>query len=153
MYCPFCNAQETKVVDSRLDTASNQVRRRRECAECRARFTTFEKLELQMPRVIKRDGGNCSFDESKLRKGLLTALEKRPVSLEQVDELITSITHQIRSLGEREVSTQTIGEIAMDALRNVDQVAYVRFASVYRSFGDVNAFREVLSGLDEGEGV
>lgn len=151
MYCPYCHAEETKVIDSRLVSAGDAVRRRRECLNCKTRFTTFEKAEVAMPRVIKRDGSGCVYNESKVRDGLLRALEKRPVSVEQVDELVNSVNRRLKESGEREVSTQFIGEVVMDVLREVDQVAYVRFASVYRSFGDLNAFREVISGLEQHE--
>lgn len=149
MFCPFCHAQDTKVVDSRLNEDGAQVRRRRECLECSERFTTYETAELILPRVVKRDGKRSAFDSEKLRAGMLRALEKRPVSMEQVEESINQILHQLRSKGEREVSSQYVGELVMDALRQLDKVAYVRFASVYRSFEDVNAFHEEIQRLQE----
>ena len=144
MYCPFCADSETKVIDSRLVSEGNQVRRRRECQQCGERFTTFESAELVLPRVIKNNGSRQPFDEEKLKSGLLRALEKRPVSLETIDATIDRIKHRLRETGEREVATRVVGEMVMDALRELDDVAYVRFASVYRSFQDVNEFtREV----------
>lgn len=151
MYCPFCNALDTKVIDSRLVGEGKQVRRRRECILCGERFTTYEIAELTMPRVVKRDGRRQPFDEEKLRRGMLHALQKRPVSTEQIEEAIQRIMHNLRCNGEREVSSKVVGEFVMDELRKLDQVAYIRFASVYRSFQDVNAFREVINKLQKGE--
>lgn len=150
MRCPFCEAQETKVVDSRLAIEGDQVRRRRECLHCGERFTTFETAELVMPRVIKSTGDREEFNEDKLRNGIHRALEKRPVSTEDIEQAIHRILHRLRTQGEREVSTQDLGEWVMSELRNLDQVAYVRFASVYRSFEDVHAFREVIDSLEKG---
>jgi len=149
MHCPFCQAQDTKVIDSRLSDEGTQVRRRRECISCIERFTTYETVELVLPRVIKRDGAHSAFDREKLRRGFLKAIEKRPISVEQVDAAIQSILHQLRTSGEREVSSQHVGELVMRELRALDDVAYVRFASVYRSFQDVNAFREEIQKLQE----
>ena len=147
MHCPFCNALDTKVIDSRLVAEGNQVRRRRECITCAERFTTFESAELVMPRVVKQAGEREPFNEDKLRSGMLKALEKRPVSIEQVDEAISRINHSLRALGEREVSSKLVGEKVMQELRRLDEVAYVRFASVYRSFKDLNEFREVIDSM------
>lgn len=147
MRCPFCAADDTKVIDSRLANEGYQVKRRRECASCNARFTTFENAELVMPRVVKSDGTREEFDELKLRSGILRALEKRPVGTEAIEDAITHIKQCLRATGEREVPASLIGENVMDALRELDQVAYVRFASVYRSFQDVNAFREEIERL------
>jgi len=147
MYCPYCNAEETKVIDSRLVNEGAQVRRRRECLNCTERFTTYETVELTLPRVIKRDGAHSAFDLDKLRAGIVKALEKRPVSVEQIDTALNHIVHQLRSGGEREVTSAYIGELVMNELRQLDEVAYVRFASVYRSFQDVNAFREEIQRL------
>jgi len=147
MYCPFCGAQDTRVIDSRLGGEGDQVRRRRECIDCGERFTTFERAELLMPRIVKRDGSREPFGENKLRIGLLRALEKRPVTMEAVEAAISRITRRARSLGEREVPSNRIGEWVMAELRELDQVAYVRFASVYRSFEDVDAFREEIERL------
>lgn len=150
MHCPFCNAMETKVIDSRLSGDGAQVRRRRECLECNERFTTFETAELNMPRVVKSDGSRCNFIESKLRGGIMRALEKRPISTEQIELAINRIIHALRSSGEQEVEASFIGELVMAELRGLDEVAYVRFASVYRSFQDVNAFKEEINRLIEG---
>ncbi len=148
MHCPYCSHQDTKVIDSRLVTEGGQVRRRRECVECGERFTTFETAELMMPKVIKGDGTRQPFDDAKLKSGILRAVEKRPVSVESVEEAIIHIQLKLRALGEREVNASTIGELVMDALRKLDQVAYVRFASVYRRFKDVNEFREEIERLE-----
>ena len=149
MYCPFCADSETKVIDSRLVGEGNQVRRRRECQQCGERFTTFETAELVLPRVIKNNGSRQPFDEDKLRSGLLRALEKRPVDLEQIEATMDRIKHQLRATGEREVPTRAVGEMVMDELRQLDDVAYVRFASVYRSFQDVNEFRKEIEAMDK----
>ena len=132
MHCPFCSAEETKVIDSRLVAEGHQVRRRRECAECHERFTTFESAELVMPRVIKRDGTREPFNEDKLRAGLQRALEKRPVSTEKIEQCVLQLKSTLRATGEREVESELLGNLIMDALKELDKVAYVRFASVYR---------------------
>jgi transcriptional repressor NrdR len=147
MYCPFCSKGETKVIDSRLTGEGQQVRRRRECLECGERFTTFESAELVMPRVVKSDANREPFDERKLRTGMLKALEKRPVASEAVDAAVAHVCHKLRTLGEREVPARLIGELVMDELHRLDEVAFVRFASVYRSFQDVDAFREEIERL------
>lgn len=147
MYCPFCGHIETKVNDSRLAAEGRQVRRRRECLACGERFTTFETAELVLPLVVKSDASREPFDEAKLRGGMLKALEKRPVSPEQLEEAVSRIGHKLRSLGEREVASRVVGELVMEELRHLDEVAYVRFASVYRSFQDVEAFREEIERL------
>lgn len=147
MHCPFCNANETKVIDSRLVAEGNQVRRRRECLSCGERYTTYESAELVMPKVVKQDGTREPFDESKLRSGILRALERRPVSTEQIEAAINRICHFLRATGEREVDSQVLGEQVMGALRELDQVAYVRFASVYRSFQDVSEFQQEIDRL------
>jgi transcriptional repressor NrdR len=149
MHCPFCTAQDTRVVDSRLSPEGDRVRRRRECTQCGARFTTYEVAELIMPAVIKRDDRREPFNEDKLRAGMMRALEKRPVSAEQVEAVLQRITDRIRAGGEREISSRQLGEWVMEELRRLDQVAYVRFASVYRSFQDVNAFREEIERLQQ----
>ncbi len=149
MYCPFCGDKETKVNDSRLVANGNQVRRRRECQECGERFTTFETAELVLPRVIKSNGSRQPFDEDKLRSGMTRALEKRPVSLEVLESTINNIKHKLRATGEREIETREVGEIVMEELRELDDVAYVRFASVYRSFQDVNEFREEIERMNK----
>lgn len=147
VHCPFCNHIETKVTDSRLTADGRQIRRRRECLRCGERFTTFETAELLMPRVVKNDGSREPFDERKLASGMSKALEKRPVSLEAIEAAVARICHRLRVLGEREVPARTIGELVMEELRQLDEVAYVRFASVYRSFQDVEAFREEIERL------
>lgn len=148
MRCPFCGAIDTRVIDSRLSQEGDQVRRRRECTECRERFTTFETAELTMPRVIKTNGNREPFREEKLRAGILRALEKRPVGSDQIEAAINRIKKKLLSTGEREITTQLIGENVMRELAKLDQVAYIRFASVYRSFQDVNEFREVIEDLE-----
>jgi transcriptional repressor NrdR len=148
MRCPYCGAQDTKVIDSRLSGEGDQVRRRRECLVCKERFTTYESAELNLPRVIKSDGTREPFDARKLASGMSRALEKRPVSTEQVDAALARIRRNLLSRGEREIPSRVIGELVMEELRGLDQVAYVRFASVYRSFEDVNAFREEIERLE-----
>ena len=140
MQCPFCFAANTKVIDSRLVTEGNAVRRRRECQVCQERFTSFETAELLMPRVVKSNGVRDSFNEEKLRHGIIRALEKRPVSVDQIEASLGRIMHQLRAKGEREVSSYEIGELVMLELRELDPVGYVRFASVYRDFQDVSEF-------------
>ncbi|HBH36480.1 MAG TPA: transcriptional regulator NrdR, partial [Gammaproteobacteria bacterium] len=147
MRCPFCGAQETKVIDSRLSGEGDQVRRRRKCTVCSERFTTYETVELNLPRVIKQDESRVAFNGRKLRAGMSRALEKRAVATEQIDAAISRITRKLSSSGEAEVSSREIGELVMEELRNLDQVAYVRFASVYRKFEDVNAIREEIERL------
>ena len=149
MRCPFCHTQDTRVIDSRLASEGDQVRRRRECAGCNERFTTYESAELLMPRVVKRDGTRVQFDDQRLRNGMLRALEKRPVATEAVEAALSRIRQRVQALGDGEVNASTLGDWVMEELRELDQVAYVRFASVYRSFQDVSAFREVIEGLEE----
>jgi transcriptional repressor NrdR len=153
MHCPFCGTDDTKVIDSRLVTEGDQVRRRRECITCGDRFTTFETAELVMPRIIKRDGAREPFNELKLRGGILRALENRPVETDETEAAINRIHHHLRSLGEREVSSEFLGEFIMEELRNLDEVAYVRFASVYRRFEDVSEFQEAIDKLTTGRKV
>jgi transcriptional repressor NrdR len=148
MYCPFCGKQDTKVIDSRLAGEGAQVRRRRECLACGERFTTFEFAELVMPRIIKGNGAREPFDEKKLVGGMMRALEKRPVDTDSVAAAISRLQHRLRASGEREIPARMLGEWVMNELRQLDQVAYVRFASVYRSFEDVNAFREEIERLE-----
>ena len=149
MHCPFCSAEDTKVNDSRLVSEGGQVRRRRECMSCRERFTTYELAELVMPRVIKSDETREPFDEEKLRAGLLRALEKRPVGIDQIEDAISHIQHSLRATGEREITSRMVGERVMSELRELDEVAYVRFASVYRSFQDLSEFRAELDRLEK----
>lgn len=149
MRCPFCAEQDTRVIDSRLAADGAQVRRRRECATCEERFTTFETAELVMPRIIKSDGLVEPFDEDKLRRGMMRSLYKRPVTAEAIDTQISRITHRLRSLGEREIDALKLGEWVMESLRDLDHIAYIRFASVYRQFEDVAEFRETIDGLEQ----
>jgi transcriptional repressor NrdR len=149
MHCPFCSATDTKVIDSRLVADGHQVRRRRECTDCHERFTTFEGAELVMPRVIKRDGTRQPFDEEKLRGGMLRAVEKRPVSIDDIDQALTKIKSMLRATGEREVDSEMIGNLMMEQLMNLDKVAYIRFASVYRAFEDVSQFGEAIAKLQK----
>ncbi len=147
MHCPFCNNDETKVIDSRLAGEGWQVRRRRECQQCDERYTTFETAELVMPHVIKRDDSREPFDQVKLRSGILRALEKRPVKSEDIEKSIERVTHLLQTMGEREVSGRLIGDMVMEELRKLDQVAYVRYASVYRSFQDITEFQKEIEKL------
>lgn len=152
MHCPFCSTVDTKVIDSRLVAEGDSVRRRRECVDCGERFTTFEAAELVMPRLVKRDGTREPFDEEKLRRSFTKALEKRPVSVEAIDNCLNHIKHRLRAMGEREVSSQLLGEAVMEELRSVDEVAYVRFASVYRDFQDISEFQAEIQRMADAEG-
>ena len=147
MRCPFCSHDDTKVVDSRLVAEGNQVRRRRQCLHCEERFTTYEQAELLLPKVIKSNGVREPFDEGKLRAGMLRALEKRPVSVEKIEAVVNQIEQALQATGEREIDSREIGELVMQHLQQLDQVAYVRFASVYRSFQDLNEFRQEIDRL------
>jgi len=151
MHCPFCSAVDTKVIDSRLVAEGNNVRRRRECITCAERFTTYEAAELVMPRIIKAGGIREPFNEDKMTAGLMKALEKRPVNIERVEEAVTKIKASLRSTGEREIDSRTVGELVMSQLRDLDEVAFVRFASVYRSFKDLNEFRQEIDRLSNEE--
>lgn len=147
MHCPFCSEVDTKVIDSRLVADGDQVRRRRECVTCGERFTTFETAELAMPRVIKSNGAREPFNEDKLRSGLTRAVQKRPVSTEDLETIIQRIKHDLRATGERDIESRVVGEMVMDALKRLDAVAYVRFASVYRDFQDVAEFQDEVVRL------
>jgi len=149
MHCPFCSYSETKVNDSRLVAEGHQVRRRRECLACGERFTSFESAELIMPRVIKRDGVREPFNEEKLRSGLMRALEKRPVSAEKLENAMAHIKSALRSTGEPEIKSRDLGEVVMTELRQLDEVAYVRFASVYRSFQDLEEFKREIDSMGQ----
>jgi transcriptional repressor NrdR len=149
MYCPFCSHEETKVIDSRLAADGRQVRRRRQCLECNERFTTFETAELVMPRLIKSDKTRQPFDEEKLRNSMIRALEKRPVPADELEQAIGRLVHKLRTMGEREVPSRLVGDLVMEELRGLDEVAYVRFASVYRSFQDITEFQEEIQRLRE----
>ena len=147
MRCPFCSTDDTKVIDSRLANEGDAVRRRRECQKCGERYTTFETAELVFPRIVKGNGTREPFNEDKLRGGISRSLEKRPVSVEDIESAINRIKTRLRASGEREIRSRELGEWVMAELRELDEVAYVRFASVYRSFQDVNAFREEIERL------
>jgi len=148
MHCPFCQHEDTRVIDSREAEDGATIRRRRECAQCGERFNTFEVVELKLPAVVKSDGRREPFDERKLRNGVERALQKRPVASDAVDNVVRAVVHQLRAANEREVPSRTVGEWVMDELKRLDQVAYVRFASVYRRFEDVQAFREEIERLE-----
>ena len=147
MHCPFCGHGDTKVIDSRLAGEGRQIRRRRECLECTERFTTFETAELLLPTVVKSDRSREPFDEHKLRGGMQRALEKRPVARDAVEAAVARICHKLRCLGEREIASRSVGDMVMEELRQLDEVGYVRFASVYRSFQDIEAFRTEIDQL------
>lgn len=147
MHCPICGFEDTRVVDSRLISEGHQVRRRRECQKCHERFSTYETVELSMPKIVKSDGSRETFNEAKLRSGIELALEKRPVSTEQVERAIDRIMHRLATSGDREVPSRVIGEAVMSELQALDHVAYIRFASVYRSFQDIDAFKEAVDRL------
>lgn len=147
MYCPFCTANDTKVIDSRLVSDGHQVRRRRECLACHERFTTFEGAELVMPRIIKRDGSREPFNEDKMLSGLTRALEKRPVSMEQIELAVNKLKSQMRATGEREITSEMLGDLIMGQLKSLDKVAYLRFASVYLSFEDISEFADEITRL------
>ena len=147
MHCPFCSHEETKVIDSRLAADGRQIRRRRQCLDCNERFTTFESAELVMPRLIKNDNSRQPFDESKLRSSMTRALEKRPVPSDELEEAVERLIHRLRTMGEREVPSRLVGDLVMEELRALDEIAYVRFASVYRRFQDVTEFEEEIKRL------
>ncbi|KKA44477.1 MULTISPECIES: transcriptional regulator NrdR [Salinivibrio] len=149
MHCPFCGATDTKVIDSRLVADGHQVRRRRQCLACAERYTTFETAELVMPRVIKTNGNREPFDEEKLRGGIQRALEKRPVSADDIEKAINSIKSRLRATGEREIGSAMVGNLVMEALKELDKVAYIRFASVYHSFEDIREFGEEIARLQK----
>lgn len=147
MKCPFCQSTEFKVVDKRATPLGDAIRRRRECLKCEKRFTTYERIEEVPLVVIKKSGDRCAFDRDKLRKGILRACEKRPVSVEQVEEVVSRIESKLRGKGESEISTGKIGEEVMRELKKLDKIAYIRFASVYRAFDDVEDFKDEISKL------
>lgn len=149
MRCPYCATHDTRVIDSRLASDGDQVRRRRECVSCKERFTTYEIVELMLPKIIKRDGARESFDENKLRSGMHRALEKRPVSSEDIEAAVNRIKKSMTETGDREIQADDLGELVMKQLSALDHVAFVRFASVYRSFQDVNEFTEVIQSLQK----
>ncbi|MGD2166559.1 MAG: transcriptional regulator NrdR [Gammaproteobacteria bacterium] len=147
MHCPFCTHSDTRVIDSRLAGEGRQVRRRRECVDCGERFTTFESPELVMPRVVKRDDRREPFDYLKLRNGVVSALQKRPVASEDIERLLERVTHRLQTVGEREVASAFIGDIVIEELRELDEIGYVRFASIYRSFQDVTEFQDEIQRM------
>ena len=144
MKCPFCGSADTQVIDSRVSEPGDSIRRRRRCASCQKRFTTYETVELRLPQVVKTNGTRSDFDVGKLRNGFQRALHKRPVPTEFVDQAVDRIVGQVLALGEREIPSRQIGEMVMQELYKLDKVAYIRFASVYRSFQDVEDFREAV---------
>jgi len=147
MHCPFCKTLDTKVIDSRHVAESNTIRRRRECTICSARFTTFETADLDLPAVVKRDKTREQFDLRKIKKGLEKSVEKRPIERETLDNILNHILQKVQTQGEREIESQWLGELVMTALKKIDQVAYIRFASVYRSFEDVQEFCQTVEQL------
>ncbi|MDR0529873.1 MAG: transcriptional regulator NrdR [Zoogloeaceae bacterium] len=144
MKCPFCGKSDSAVLDTRISDDSETIRRRRRCQVCERRFTTYERAEIQLPQVIKKNGGRVPFVRDKLRASLELALRKRPVTMETIDTAVTGIEEKLLALGDREVTTQHLGELVMFELRRLDKVAYIRFASVYRNFEDVDAFSRVI---------
>ncbi len=147
MKCPFCGFADTKVIDSRLGKEGNNIRRRRECIDCERRFTTYERVEESLPLVVKKDGRRETFDRTKIIAGMQRACEKRPVPIATIEKMVDRLEVSLQESGEREIESSRIGEAVMDALRDVDQVAYVRFASVYRQFKDINEFMLELKGI------
>jgi transcriptional repressor NrdR len=148
MHCPFCQHEDTRVIDSRVSEDGSTIRRRRECPECGERFNTFETAELKLPSIVKSDGRREAFDDRKLRTSFERALQKRPVSSEQLESAVRAVIHALRLTGEREIDSRRLGEYVMTELKKIDHVAYVRFASVYRKFEDVQAFREEIERLE-----
>ncbi len=148
MKCPFCSSDDTQVIDSRVSEPGDSIRRRRRCTACQKRFTTYENVELRLPQVVKSDGSRADFDSDKVRVGFQRALHKRPVPTEYVDAAINRIVQQVLSLGEREVPSRMVGEMVMDELKKLDKVAYIRFASVYRSFSDIADFRDAIREVE-----
>ena len=152
MNCPFCKSEDTQVIDSRVSDEGDSIRRRRKCAACNKRFTTYETVELRMPQVVKQDGSRAEFDLDKLRTGFMRALHKRPVPTPLVDEAIATITQDVLSLGGREIESRRLGEMVMRELHKLDQVAYIRFASVYRSFQGVDDFQDAIKEVQRPAG-
>lgn len=149
MKCPFCGNSDTQVVDSRVSEEGDSIRRRRRCLACDRRFTTYERMELLMPAVVKRDGSRMEFDDKRLRASLDLALRKRSVSSVDVDAAVRRIIERLMVSGEREISTEHIGDLAMDELKQLDQVGYVRFASVYKSFNDIHEFMRTIQEMQD----
>jgi transcriptional repressor NrdR len=144
MKCPFCGSEETQVIDTRANLEANTTRRRRKCAACEKRFTTYERVDLKMPRLVKKDGSRTDFDREKLMGSMMLALRKRPVATDQIEEAVDRVIERLRSLGEREVPTTRIGDFVMRELAKLDKIAYIRFASVYRNFETPEEFREAV---------
>ena len=151
MKCPFCGSEETQVIDTRANLEANTTRRRRKCATCEKRFTTYERVDLKMPRLVKKDGSRTDFDRDKLMGSMMLALRKRPVKTEEVEEAVDHVAERLRALGEREVPTSRVGDFVMRELAKLDKVAYIRFASVYRSFESPEDFREALQEVKAGK--
>jgi transcriptional repressor NrdR len=149
MKCPFCGSDDTQVIDSRVSEEGDSVRRRRRCGACEKRFTTYETAELRLPQVVKQNGSREEFNRDKVRTSFMRALNKRPVSTNLVDSAIRHIEQKMLGMGEREVPSRQVGELVMNELRKLDKVAYIRFASVYRSFEDVDDFRDAIRDLDK----
>jgi len=147
MKCPFCSHLETQVVETRVSEDADVVRRRRQCGACDKRFTTYERPEVTIPAVVKKDGSRADFDLTKVRNSMMLALRKRPVSIEQIDGALMHIEQKLLSTGVREITSTKVGELVMQELERLDKVAYVRFASVYRSFEDVDEFRQLLKDI------
>ena len=148
MKCPFCGSVDTQVIDSRVSEPGDSIRRRRRCVACQKRFTTYETVELRLPQIVKTNGNRSDFDVEKIRVGFQRALHKRPVPTDYVDAAIDRIVQQVLSLGEREIRSRQIGEMVMQELHKLDSVAYIRFASVYRSFQDISDFRDALKEVE-----
>jgi transcriptional repressor NrdR len=149
MKCPFCNASDTQVIDSRVSEEGDFVRRRRRCVACNKRFTTYERRELKMPQVVKKSGSRADYDREKIEGSMLLALRKRPFTTESVDAAIDRIEEKLLTLGEREVSSDVVGELVMRELRRLDKIAWIRFASVYRNFEDVGEFRDAIKEVQK----
>ena len=149
MHCPFCKAPDTQVIDSRVNDDGDSIRRRRRCAACSKRFTTYETVELRMPQLVKQDGSRTEFDLDKLRTGFMRALHKRPVPTPLVDDAVATVTQQVLALGEREIESRRVGEMVMKELYKLDKVAYIRFASVYKSFQDVDDFQDAIKEVQK----
>mgnify|MGYP003424075502 CR=1 FL=1 len=152
MRCPFCGNEDTQVLDTRSSTEASSIRRRRKCPKCDKRFTTYERVDLKMPRLVKKDGSRTDFDRDKIMGSMMLALRKRPVSTEDVDEAVDRVIERLRSLGEREVPTTRIGDFVMRELAKLDKIAYIRFASVYRSFESPDEFREAVQEVKTKKG-
>jgi transcriptional repressor NrdR len=152
MHCPFCKTEDTQVIDSRVSDDGDSIRRRRRCLACKKRFTTYETIEFRMPQVVKEDGSRTEFDLDKLRTGFMRALHKRPVPTPLVDEAVANVRQNVLALGEREIPSRRIGEMVMRELYKLDTVAYIRFASVYKSFQDIDDFQDAIKEVQRPQG-